>query len=61
MKLLGNKVFEAQLIPLKKKWPSILKSHEFRPITVLSAAYKWLELRFMNKLKAYLVNELDRN
>jgi len=49
MKLLGNKVFKAP------------KSNEFRPITVLSAAYKWLELRFMNKLKAYLVNELDRN
>jgi len=58
---LGYKIFEARLIPLNKKWPNIPKEDEFRPIIVLSAAYKWLELRFLKKLKEYLVTRLDIN
>ena len=50
-KAFGKKTFEARLIPLNKKWPSIRLYDESRPITVLSAGYKWLELRFLSKLK----------
>lgn len=45
---LGKKIFETRLIPLNKKWPNIPYQHEFRPITVLSSAYKWIELRFLS-------------
>ena len=49
----------ARLIPLNKVWPDIPQPEQFRPIVVLSPIYKWLELRFLDKLRGYLANQLD--
>jgi hypothetical protein len=46
--------FEARLVPLNKAWPNIPREDEFHPIVILSPAYKWLELRFIPKLRSYL-------
>ena len=43
-------IFEARLIPLNKERPNKPKIHQFRPIIVLSAMYKFIELRFLAKL-----------
>ncbi len=53
--------FEARLIPLNKVWPRIPRGDQFRPICVLSPAYKWLELRFLPRLRDYMSHGLDRN
>lgn len=52
-------IFEAKLIPLNKVWPEIPKANEFRPIAILSHLYKFIELRFIEKLDNYLINKLD--
>ena len=52
--LLGDQIFEARIIPLNKVWPDIPKIDQFRPIIILSHAYKWLELRFLYKIQRYL-------
>lgn len=51
----------ARLVPLNKVYPNIPKKDQFRPIIVLSPLYKWIELRFLEKLNNYLINNLDRN
>ena len=43
-------LFEARLIPLNKVLPDIPNDDQFRPITVLSAMYKFVEMRFLPKL-----------
>jgi hypothetical protein len=53
--------FAARLIPLNKVWPNIPSGEQFRPIAVLSPAFKWLELRFLPRLRTYLTRDLDRN
>ena len=52
--------FEARLIPLNKAWPSIPEEDQFRPIVVTSAIIKWIEIRFLPKLKNYLKHDLDK-
>ena len=49
MELLQS-IFNARLVPLNKVWPAIPNYNEFRPIAILSAMYKFLELRFLPKL-----------
>ncbi len=49
--MLSYKIFEARLIPLNKAYPDIPEEDQFRPLVVLSPAYKWLLLRFFIKLK----------
>lgn len=51
----------SRLIPLNKVYPDIPMENQFRPIFVLSAMFKFLELRFAPKLKNYLKRHLDRN
>ena len=51
----------ARLIPLNKVWPNIPTEDNFRPVVVLSAMYKFLELRFLPKLQNYLSLRLDKN
>jgi hypothetical protein len=55
------KIGEARLVPLNKDYPNIPLKDRFRPIVILSILFKWLELRFLEKLNVYLVNQLDRN
>jgi len=38
---------------------TIPKTEEFRPIVVTSAIIKWIEIRFIPKLRDYLINKLD--
>jgi hypothetical protein len=54
-------MFQARLFPLNKVWPYIPLSEKIRPIVVISPLYKFLELRFLSKLNAYLTQKLDRN
>ncbi|EAR96184.2 reverse transcriptase (macronuclear) [Tetrahymena thermophila SB210] len=58
---LGEAIFAARLIPLNKVFPNIPSAGDFRPITVTSPAYKWLENRFSTKIQQYLKERLDRN
>ena len=37
------------------------KAEEFRPIVIESPLYKFIELRFLPKLRDYLVKRLDKN
>ena len=48
--LLDKYIFRARLIPLNKVYPEIPRYNQFRPIVVLSAAYKYLEARFLPAL-----------
>ena len=59
-KLYPYKTFKARLIPLNKVWPSIPNQEQFRPIVVTSAMIKWIEIRFLPRLKVYLKNSLDK-
>ena len=54
-----SEIFKARLVPLNKKWPDIPNSDEFRPIAILSHFFKFLELRFADKLHDYLINKMD--
>ena len=56
LELLPHCPFEARLIPLNKAYPGVPKINEFRPITVLSSAVKWIELRFKGKLQNCINN-----
>jgi hypothetical protein len=53
--------YEARLVPLNKNYPDIGRYDQFRPIAILSAMVKYLELRFLPKLEAYMVNKMDPN
>jgi hypothetical protein len=53
-------IFKARLVPLNKKWPDIPSKDDFRPIAIISHLYKFLELRFANKLQDYLSNRMDK-
>ena len=44
-----------------KVWPNIPTEDNFRPVVVLSAMYKFMELRFLPKLQNYLSLRLDKN
>jgi hypothetical protein len=55
------KSLEARLVPLNKKWSNIPKKEDFRPILILSALVKWLELRFLPKLREHLKYDADPN
>jgi hypothetical protein len=61
IKKIGEDLFEGRLIPLNKKYPNIPRGNEFRPIVVLSTAFKWLALRFMPKLNKYMRERMDKN
>jgi hypothetical protein len=54
-------VGSARLIPLNKAYPKLPHHDEFRPIAILGGLYKWLEARFIEKLRTYASNTLDRN
>jgi len=56
-KLMPN-LGESRLIPLNKVWPAIPTAPQFRPITILSPVFKWLESRFLPKLNEYLLNKM---
>jgi len=45
-----DQIFEARLVPLNKKYPDIPNHEDFRPIAILSHLYKYMELRFMEKI-----------
>ena len=49
-----------QDIPLNKAWPSIPEEAQFRSIVVTSAIIKWIEIRFLHKIKNYLKHDLDK-
>ena len=51
---LHTKIFECRLCPLNKKHPDIPKWNQFRPISLLSPMYKFLELRFYKVLNDYI-------
>jgi hypothetical protein len=61
MQKLNDEIFSARLIPLNKVWPEIPKQDQFRPIVVVSPVIKWLESRFLWKIKEYLLSGLDKN
>lgn len=42
-----KKFGSARLIPLNKVHPDLPQSDQFRPITILSSLYKWIETRFL--------------
>ena len=48
--------FECRLVALNKKFPNIPAKNQFRPIVIVSPLVKFLELRFLPKLKDYMVN-----
>ena len=48
-----QKIYHAKLVPLNKKYPDIPRAEEFRPIAIISHMYKWIELRFINKIQNY--------
>ena len=54
-------MFQARLVPLNKVWPEIPTREQFRPIVVLSPLFKWIESRFIEKLRTYMVENMDRN
>ena len=51
-----NLIFEARLVLLNKVWPDIPNHNEFRPIVILSPIYKYIELRFADKLQEYMIH-----
>ena len=53
------KLGRARLIPLNKVWPGVPGPEDFRPITVLSHMFKWLESRFLPKLNRYLLERMQ--
>ena len=53
--------FQARLCPLNKVWPDIPQREQFRPIAILSAMFKFLELRFLGRLNGYLKYDMDPN
>ena len=55
---LVNNFWEFFIIPLNKSYPNIPKSNEFRPITILSSLYKWMELIFGKALSNYCENKI---
>jgi hypothetical protein len=54
-------IFKARLVPLNKAWPNIPTWCDFRPIAIISAMYKYLELRFLPKLSLYMKKHMDIN
>ena len=52
---------ESRLIPLNKKFPSIPKIQEIRPIVVSSWLIKFMELRFRSKLRNYMIHQLHES
>lgn len=61
MQWIDSIIGSARLIPLNKVWPEIPRGDQFRPITVLSPLFKFMEMRFLPKLQRYLIRSLDRN
>jgi Reverse transcriptase (RNA-dependent DNA polymerase) len=61
LKLIQNWVGKARLVSLNKKWPQIPGPLDFRPITVLSPLFKWLESRFLQKLNTYLLENMEKS
>ncbi|CAD8165446.1 unnamed protein product [Paramecium pentaurelia] len=51
------------IIPINKNYTNIPQASEFRPITILSPLYKWLELRFffLKNLQADTVKAKQQN
>ncbi|KAM3128064.1 hypothetical protein pb186bvf_019827 [Paramecium bursaria] len=50
----NRQLARARLVPLNKVYPAIPTGKQFRPITVLSPLFKFMELRFLWKLQDYL-------
>ena len=46
-----NKIFYARLVLLNKVWPDIPNEEEFKPIVILSPLFKYLDIRFNEKLQ----------
>jgi len=46
---------------LNKKYPFLSKSDKFMPISILSPLYKFLELRFYNKVVEYMFKRINSN
>ncbi|KAL4510197.1 hypothetical protein ABPG72_010390 [Tetrahymena utriculariae] len=61
MHALGEKIFQARLIPLNKNYPNIPTAEAFRPIVILSPLLKFLNLRFLSKILGFINNKLDKN
>ena len=57
---LGDETFRGRLIPLNKVWPDIPKEGQFCPIVVVSPIIKWLETRFLQQIKLYMFETMDR-
>ena len=55
------KLYHARLVPLNKANPNKTSSNEFRPIVILSAFYKFIELRFLHKLNKYLSERMSKD
>lgn len=55
-----DKSFEMRLIPLNKAFPNIPEAGNFRPVTVLSNLFKFLEAPFVKKLANYCRYDLDK-
>ena len=53
--------FDARLIMLNKKFPSIPDYTEYRPIVVSSPVVKYLEGIIMPYLRVYAVNRMNRS
>ena len=58
--VLSKKSFECRLIALNKEFPNIPSKKAFRPIVIVSPLVKFLELRFMPKLRRYLSDAMDK-
>jgi hypothetical protein len=61
IKMLMPLSMEARLIPLNKVYPNLPEIEQFRPITVLSSAIKWIESRFKDKLQDYINKHIDKD
>ncbi|CAD8115257.1 unnamed protein product [Paramecium sonneborni] len=48
----------ARLVPLNKVYPNIPNKTQFRPIVILSPLYKFIEMRFYDKLMNYLQEKI---
>lgn len=57
--ILSPALFQCRLIPLNKEYPNLPLRHQFRPIVILSSAFKWLETRFRPHLQAYINKQID--
>lgn len=57
---ISNKFYECRLVALNKKFPNIPSKEQFRPIVIISPLVKFLELRFIPKLKNYITNEMEK-